>query len=307
MHTEASIQTKAKQAAKDSVFRDLFGNPKYLFQLYQALHPEDINTTEDEIGTVTIKNVLLNQMYNDLGFTVGKENLRLMILLEAQSTWTINILVRILMYLANTLQEYIESRKLNVYASKQIELPMPELYVIYTGERKDCPEWISLADAFFAGNSPFVDVRVKVLRDGKKGDIINQYVTFTKVYQDQVSRCGRTRQAVLETIRICKNENVLKEYLENREKEVVDIMMTLFDQEYAVERYGDEREAEGLIQGRAEGRAEGLSEGVLKQAKETALSMKEEGFSINMIVKVLKVSPDIIHQWLSDETEVPLC
>ena len=302
MKPEAShvtdIQIRAKQAAKDSVFRDLFGNPKYLFQLYQALHPEDINTTEDEIGTVTIKNVLLNQMYNDLGFTVGKENPRLMILLEAQSTWTINILVRILMYLANTLQEYIESRKLNVYASKKIELPMPELYVIYTGERKDCPEWISLADAFFAGNCLFVDIKVKVLRDGKQGDIINQYVTFTKVYQDQVSRFGRTRQAVLETIRICKNENVLKEYLESREKEVVDIMMTLFDQEYAVERYGDEKKAEGVIQGR--------TEGALKQAKETAFSLREEGFSIQMIAKVLHISIDTIHQWMEGESDTAL-
>ncbi len=32
-------------------------------------------------------------------------------------------------------------------------------------------------------------------------------------------------------LRICKDRNVLKEYLESREKEVVDIMMTLFDDE----------------------------------------------------------------------------
>ena len=287
-------QNTAKQAAKDSLFCDLFGNPKYLFQLYQALHPEDVSTTEDEIGNVTIKNVLLNQIYNDLGFMVGKEHPRLMVLLEAQSTWTINILVRILMYLANTWQEYIESRKMNVYGSKRISLPKPELYVIYTGDRKNGPEWISLSDAFFAGNSPFVELRVKVLYDGKKGDIINQYVTFTKVYNEQVSRYGRTRQAVLETIRICKSENVLKEYLESREKEVVDIMMTLFDQEYAVERYGEEKKAEGL------------AEGALKQAKETAFSLKAEGFSDTMIAKILHISLDTIRQWSEGDSDMKL-
>ena len=172
------VQKKAKQTAKDSVFRDLFGNPKYLFQLYQALHPEDTSTTEEQIGIVTIKNVLLNQIYNDLGFVVGT---RLMILLEAQSTWTLNILIRILLYLASSWQEYIESHKLNLYGSKQVELPKPELYVIYTGSRKNCPEWISLSDTFFAGDSPFIDVKVKVLCDGEHGDIINQYVTFTPV------------------------------------------------------------------------------------------------------------------------------
>ncbi len=46
---------------------------------------------------------------------------------------------------------------------------------------------------------------------------------------------------ILETIHICKDEDVLAEYLKDREKEVVDIMMTLFEQEYAVERYGDEK------------------------------------------------------------------
>ena len=38
-----------------------------------------------------------------------------------------------------------------------------------------------------------------------------------------------TQKAVTETIRICKDRNVLKEYLLEREKEVVTIMMSLFD------------------------------------------------------------------------------
>ena len=50
------------------------------------------------------------------------------------------------------------------------------------------------------------------------------------MYNGQVKEHGRTRKAVIGTIRICKNENLLKEYLESREKEVVDMMMTLFDE-----------------------------------------------------------------------------
>ena len=34
-----------------------------------------------------------------------------------------------------------------------------------------------------------------------------------------------------ETIRICKDKNVLREYLEGKESEVVDIMMQLYDHE----------------------------------------------------------------------------
>ena len=43
---------------------------------------------------MTIHNVLLDQCYNDLGFLVGN---RLLVLAEAQSTWTVNILVRSLL------------------------------------------------------------------------------------------------------------------------------------------------------------------------------------------------------------------
>jgi len=65
--------------------------------LYKALHPEDVDATEDEITIVTLENILLNQLYNDLGFTVGN---RLLILAEAQSTWSVNIVVRGLLYMA---------------------------------------------------------------------------------------------------------------------------------------------------------------------------------------------------------------
>lgn len=62
-------------------------------------------------------------------------------------------------------------------------------------------------------------------------DIISQYVAFTKVFDEQVKKYGYTEQSVRETIRICKNRNVLKKYLESRESEVVDIMITLFSDE----------------------------------------------------------------------------
>ena len=289
----SSNQIKAKKTAKDSVFRDLFENPTYLLQLYQVLHPEDREVTEDQISSVTIKNILLDQMYNDLGFIVKQ---RLLLLVEAQSTWSRNIVIRALLYLANTWQEYIQEKKLNIYGSGGMVLPKPELYVIYTGERKERPEWISLSEEFFPGQDCFIDVKVRMLYDGKEGDILNQYVTFTKIYNEQVKQQGRTREAVLKTIRICKDRKILKEYLEGREKEVVDIMMTLFDQEYAVERYGDERELKGL----AEGKAKGLEEGAIKAKREMTYELFDMGFSDNKIAKVVKVSLETVKRWLAE-------
>lgn len=70
----------AKRTVRDSVFSDLFQNKKYLLELYQTLHPEDTETTEDDLTDVTIQNVLTDDIYNDLGFRNGD---RILILVES--------------------------------------------------------------------------------------------------------------------------------------------------------------------------------------------------------------------------------
>lgn len=228
-----------KRKIKDSVFTNLFQDKKYLLQLYKALHPEDCNVTEDEIADVTIKHVLIDADYNDLGFSVGN---RLMVLVESQSTWTLNIIIRALMYLIQTYHDYFKRTNQNLYGSKKVNMPKPELYVIYTGERKNVPDTISLGEEFFEGAKISIDAEEKVLYQENEKDIIGQYIIFSKVYNEQRKLYGNTKQAIIETIRICKNRNVLKEYLGSKEQEVVDIMMTLFDDEQILKAYAKDIE-----------------------------------------------------------------
>ena len=228
-----------KRGAKDSVFVHLFQDKKYVLQLYKALHPEDVDATEDMIEIVTLENVLTDNIYNDLGFMIDK---RLIVLVEAQSTWTANIIVRALMYLAQTYHDYIAKEELNIYGSKTLDLPEPEMYVIYTGNKKIEKESITLSEEFFGGRKTDLEVTVHVLTDGKEHDIIYQYVALTKVLDDQVKLHGRTREAIIETIRICKDRDLLKQYLTEHEQEVQDIMITLFDNETILKGYTRERE-----------------------------------------------------------------
>ena len=227
-------ETTPKRKIKDSVFTNLFQDKKYLLQLYKALHPEDCNVTENEIADITIKHVLVDAGYNDLGFSVGN---RLMVLVESQSTWTLNIIVRALMYLIQTYHDYFRRTNQNLYGSKKVNMPKPELYVIYTGERKNIPDTISLSKDFFDGAKTAIDAEIKVLYREDEKNIIGQYIIFSKVYNEQRRQYGNTKQAVTETIRICKGRNVLREYLEGKEPEVVDIMMTLFDDEQILKAY----------------------------------------------------------------------
>lgn len=134
-----------KHTIKDSVFSDLFRMKKYLIQLYRALHPEDTTATEDELADITIRNVLTDNLYNDLGFSKGD---KIFILVEAQSVWTINIIIRAMLYLAQTYHDYFERTNQNLYKSRKVKMPKPELYVVYTGSRKNVPETISLSKEF---------------------------------------------------------------------------------------------------------------------------------------------------------------
>ena len=240
--TKQTQEVKAKRTAKNSVFLDLFQDKKNLLKLYKTLHPEDTEATEDTLDIVTIDNVLTDNLYNDLGIMVG--NNRLLLLLEAQSSWTVNILIRILLYLAQSYHEYFERTSQSLYKSKKVKMPKPELYVIYTGNKGRKPDTISLSQEFFDGADIDIEIKAKVIYESDKDNIINEYIVFCKVFNVQIKEHGMTKQAVTETIRICKDRNILKQYLSSKEVEVVTIMMSLFDDEQIMKTYAKDMERE---------------------------------------------------------------
>ena len=135
---------------------------------------------------------------------------------------------------------------------------------------------MSLNKLYWDGDEDYtLDVRVKVLRDGKKGDILNQYVEFLKVLDEQIKIYGRTTKAVKEAIRICKERNILREYLKEREPEVINIMISLFNQEQIQKLYGEEKRQEGWKEGREEGWEEGWEEARAEFSKREA-ELREE-------------------------------
>lgn len=44
-----------------------------------------------------------------------------------------------------------------------MQLPKPELYVLYTGDRKTHPEEITLKNKFFDGQDVALDIKIKML------------------------------------------------------------------------------------------------------------------------------------------------
>ena len=244
-----------KRTMKDSVFTYLFRQPEYMKALYQLLHPEDTDVTESDFKLVTLENILTIGLYNDLGIQVKD---RLILLMEAQSTFSANIPLRMLMYLASTYKEFVTEHMLSLYRETKVTIPRPALYVVYTGIKQDVPEELKLSSLYEGDGA--AELTVKVLRNDGSGDILDQYIAFSQIFDAQVKEHGRTQQAMDETFKFCFAHNILTAFLESRKKEVLDIMTTLFDQEtiWEIERYNiaQENRREGRQEGRREGRQE---------------------------------------------------
>lgn len=250
-----------KRSVKDSLFTYLFKQPEYTRQLYLSLHPEDQDVTEADFKIVTLENVLSTGLYNDLGIQVRD---RLLLLMEAQSTFSVNIALRVLLYLADTYKRYTEEHKLDLYGSKPVRLPRPELYVVYTGSRTHLPDVVRLSDLYEGPGS--AEVQVTVLRGGKEGDILSQYVRFCQIADAMRKQYGSGPRAITETLQLCMRENILAPFLTSRKKEVCDIMGLLFD-DATIREIHDynlalEARQEGLEQGVAQGREQGREQGI---------------------------------------------
>lgn len=269
-----------KYTAKDSVFSFIFKQPENTRQLYLALHPEDTEVTEADCKLVTLEHVLTNGITNDLGFQVRD---KLILLVEAQSKFSVNIALRMLLYLAATYKEYVDEQKLDLYGSKPVSIPRPELYMVYTGTPRQLPEIMRLSDMYDGPGG--AEIEIKVLRGTGEGNIVDQYIRFCEISDTQRKRYGYTMKAAEETLRICGEENILMPFLASRQKEVQDIMVTLFDQERVTEIH----EYNLVKDARQEGHTEGHTEGTAASIKNLMDSM---GWSIEQVMSALKISEE---------------
>ncbi len=273
-----------KHNVKDSVFKCLFGDKEYLLMLYKELHPEDNEVSCENLESITINSPIINQMCNDLGFIVKD---KLIILAEAQSTWTENICFRMFLYLAETYVNYVKNNRLNLYHEK-VKLPKPELYVIYTGDTA-VPKELSLNKEFFNDTAP-VDVRVSVINDANLSNITGQYIIFSKTYDSQrkilkyiKDTKKRNKTAMQNTIKICRENGVLIGFVNKYKEDLCDMVSVLHDTDYLLDLFESECKAEG----KAEGIVEGKAEGKVEKEREIIERLRSKGYSDEKIREIL--------------------
>ncbi|MCD8011762.1 MAG: hypothetical protein LUG99_01030 [Lachnospiraceae bacterium] len=196
-----------------------------------------------------------------------------------------------MLYTDQTMQNYLNQNGADLYGSRKVELPETELYVLYVGDRVTRPDEITLQEEFYKNRKSAIDVRVKMIygtvhpEQTEGEDIIGQYVQFTKIYDEQVRLYGRTPKAVSETIRICVEQGILKEYLESREQEVVTMMMDLYDQDRILKTH-IESEKRIAAEEAAEEAAEKAERKAEREQERLIMNMNKEGVSSELISRV---------------------
>lgn len=267
---------------KDSVFTFLFSQKEYTLETYKELHPEDTSVTSDDIRISSINNIFTRDLYNDIGFIVRD---KLIVLMEAQSTWNPNMPLRLLLYLAETYKQYINDKQLNVYSKKQIKVPKPEFYLIYTGEDKtEPPDYMSIRNCFESASSMF-DLKVRVFSKANTL-LIGQYVVFSKVITERYKMPGDKASNVRDGIEYCIDHNVLKEFLSKHNMEVCDMITTLFDEIFI--REAEERERQLEFEAKLK-EIESKSEAKLSSALKTLVKL---GCSKEEIMHELDIDSD---------------
>ena len=190
-----------------------------------------------------------------------------------------NLPLRMLMYVSETYKAYVVENELNLCAKKRLRLPRLELYVIYTGDEPDFPDMLRLSNSYVGTGS--VDISVKVLRGSGKGNLVDQYIRFCRITDEVRKQPGNSEKGVKEIIRRCESENVLTTFLESRKKEVFDIMVTLFDEEWVSKMYEKE-----LREGAREEGCEVERSRILKSL------MKNLGLSREDALKAMGIPPE---------------
>lgn len=300
----------ANRKYKDSVFVDLFSEDEKakenFLSLYNALHGTDLKDTE-QLKTVRLDQVLYMTFYNDVSYLVDN---KIIVLAEHQSTINPNMPLRCLEYVSRLYETLFESKE--KYSRKLLKIPVPEFYVFYNGEEPyPSDKTLKLSEAFIErGTETNLELTVKVININRQNRhpvlencrTMQEYSIFVETvrkWKDIDSQNG-FEKAVEE----CIENNILREYLKRKTKEVLNMLLAEYDYEtdIAVQRAEEHEIAfaegieQGIEQGIERGIEQGFSDGSYKKALETAKLMKGMNYPINDICTISGLSVEEIEK-----------
>ncbi|WP_315451112.1 Rpn family recombination-promoting nuclease/putative transposase [uncultured Treponema sp.] len=271
----------ANRKYKDSVFVDLFSEDEKakenFLSLYNALHGTNLPLS-CPVENIRLDNIMYMNIVNDVSCLVDN---KIIVLAEHQSTINENMPIRFLQYIAR-LYEKLQTPA-DRYLRKLSKIPTPEFYVFYNGV-EDYPETITLklSNAFITKSEQVpLELTVQVLNINKdKGNKIlktcktlDEYSLFVEEVRIQTQL--DPENGFTNAVKICIEKGILKEYLQRKAREVINMLIAEYDYDtdIAVQR----EEASKIAF------AQGISQGSRQKALQDASNFKRLGVSVDII------------------------
>jgi len=277
---EEHTMKKHNRRYKDSVFVDFFSEDRTakanFLALYNALHGTDYQSTAI-LKNIRLKQVLYMSFANDVSYLVDN---KIIVLAEHQSTINPNMPIRCLEYIARLYEQFYKSKE--KYSRKQLAIPTPEFYVFYNGKepyRGD--SLLKLSDSFTQTHDEYaleLSVKVVNINYDKTNEILKlckplkQYSLFVDAVRRNIA--VDKEHGFEKAIKECIQNDILREYLQRKSKEVLNMLIGEYDYDtdIAVQR------EESFDMGRLEGS--------LQAKLETARLMKQANCEIPFIAKM---------------------
>ena len=234
-------QRGPKHNVQDSVFTSLFKKPENILQLYQTLFPDEKIELSD-ISHINEANVFMAGPYNDLSFLVKNKKY---VMVEAQTTWSLNIIIRFIPYSAQKLEEWLieNEGKDALYRTKTVPIPKFAYFVIYTGDKRDdLEDTYTLAD--ITGEDNKMGYEIRVITDAPDGTLLKEFLEFIWLERKYTKGKHKDKEAYREALNKAIDEaierGILEAYLRAHREEVIMGYLDLFDQE-ELDRAREER------------------------------------------------------------------
>lgn len=264
---------------KDRLFRLIFSDKAALLQLYNAIRGSNYEDPE-ELFITTNEDVIYMGMKNDLSFLIDD----VLNLYEHQASFNPNMSLRGFFYLADSYRKFIEMDQSHFYGSKAVRLPVPQYLVFYNGTRKEPDRMeLRLSDLFekAEGIRPCVEVTAVMLNINRghnrelmqKCRILWEYAELVGRIRENQRSCASLREAADRAVKSCIQEDILAKFLRAHRAEVLEVILTEFDEKGYI-AYEKKLSWED---GKEEGRLECLIKMVCKKlAKGKTLSLIAE-------------------------------
>ena len=243
-------------------------------------------------------------MHNDISFLLAGD----INLYEQQSTVSPNIPLRMLEYLGNLYERYIQENELNKYGRTLIRLPVPRLIVFYNGS-DSLPEeaTLRLSDSFTDISDADVEVRVHMLNinAGKNKRLkeacepLLEYCWLVDAIRER-RKVLNLSDAIDASLREMPDSFTIKPFLIAHQAEVTGMLETEYDEKKTMELF----RKEGWTEGHTEGRQEGLAEGI----RNTIAAYREFHLSddeiIRRIMEKYTLSEEAAREYISETAKL---